>query len=853
MNLLKRSLASTVVLSLAIANVATAQQLETPPLAPVPEVPSNIESADGQNANSDVQHLTRGPLHEAFAEQTTERPVHGLKAPRKPPLDVNEIAPEVKPEGDDVIWIPGYWYWDDERTDFIWISGVWRKPPQDRKWTPGYWTEVELEFYWVPGFWSGLEANELSYQPEPPASLEAGPSSLAPSDDYFWIPGCWEYSSQVYRWCPGYWDRVVENRVWVPNHYSWTPNGCVYIQGYWDYPFHARGVLFTPLAFRRPVYSQSNYCYQPQYSISAASAILHLFVRPNCHHYYYGDYYARRHQNFHPWYDYQNVGRHYDPFYSRLRSLDRYGVNNIKRFHDWHNYFDRHADYRPPHHVAAQRHYSSRHRSATFHDHNVLGRSINDLVHHAVHGHDNHNTHNHKGRDHWKYERLDEHRHNDINRHAESVHKRGVDRVKAEREAIAKSARKVTPPSYRNFGTASNLRGPIGGAVVGATLNDRNKGREGTGQPGNGRVVGSTNKPPTGTRPTTTKQEYLDSVKARVEANRNANALARDRERERARNDGKPSATLKSSTNGVANSPNIVRNAKPTTPSNTNPTTKLTTSKQQYLDSVRARVEATRNQRAATTSPSNPALKTTPKPSSQPSPSIIRNTKPSTASNTRPPTARIVSPSTRAPSTRAPSTRAPSTRSVPTTTKQQYLEAVKARVEAARNSRPTTRSSTPAAKPTPRPIAKPTPRPIAKPTPRPIAKPTPRPIAKPSTSRSPSIIRSTKPAPTSRPTVTRPTQGSRPTTTKQQYLDSVRRSTKPAPKPTPSRSVSRPTPKPTPSRVSRPAPRPAPKPAPRPSRSVSRPAPKPSAPKSSSRPAYSKQQQIRAAHARHKK
>lgn len=33
------------------------------------------------------------------------------------------LPPDQKPEGDDVAWIPGYWAWDDERNDFLWVSG----------------------------------------------------------------------------------------------------------------------------------------------------------------------------------------------------------------------------------------------------------------------------------------------------------------------------------------------------------------------------------------------------------------------------------------------------------------------------------------------------------------------------------------------------------------------------------------------------------------------------------------------------------------------------------------------------------------------------------------------------------
>ena len=38
----------------------------------------------------------------------------------------------VKPDGANVVWVTGYWAWDDMRKDFIWISGIWRDTPNHR-------------------------------------------------------------------------------------------------------------------------------------------------------------------------------------------------------------------------------------------------------------------------------------------------------------------------------------------------------------------------------------------------------------------------------------------------------------------------------------------------------------------------------------------------------------------------------------------------------------------------------------------------------------------------------------------------------------------------------------------------
>src|SRR5437763_9954978 len=73
-----------------------------------------------------VEVQARGQVHEAFAEATKVRDTPGLIVSRQPPAAIDEMPPEQKPEGDHVVWIPGYWSYDDEAKDFVWVSGFWR-------------------------------------------------------------------------------------------------------------------------------------------------------------------------------------------------------------------------------------------------------------------------------------------------------------------------------------------------------------------------------------------------------------------------------------------------------------------------------------------------------------------------------------------------------------------------------------------------------------------------------------------------------------------------------------------------------------------------------------------------------
>ena len=61
------------------------------------------------NAEEQMEVLTRGPVHEAFAETVTFDPEPGMIAPGTPPPAIEEVPPEIRPEGENIAWIPGYW------------------------------------------------------------------------------------------------------------------------------------------------------------------------------------------------------------------------------------------------------------------------------------------------------------------------------------------------------------------------------------------------------------------------------------------------------------------------------------------------------------------------------------------------------------------------------------------------------------------------------------------------------------------------------------------------------------------------------------------------------------------------
>jgi WXXGXW repeat (2 copies) len=273
------------------------------------------EAADG------VEVLTRGPVHEAFAETIAFDPEPGIVVAKAAPDPIEELPPEQKPDGANVEWIPGYWAWDDERTDFLWVSGIWRALPPGRQWVPGYWGQSGRGSQWISGYWADAKASEIDYLPEPPQTVEAGPNINAPSADHTWLPGCWVWQQNRYAWRPGYWATAQPNWVWIPAHYVWSPRGYVFVDGYYDHSVARRGVLFAPVYFNASVYSRRGFSYSPVTAINPAVFTSHLFLRPSYGHYYFGDYYGSNYTSlgFSPWFSYYSGRRGYDPFYAHQR------------------------------------------------------------------------------------------------------------------------------------------------------------------------------------------------------------------------------------------------------------------------------------------------------------------------------------------------------------------------------------------------------------------------------------------------------------------------------------------------------------------------------------------------------
>jgi hypothetical protein len=270
-------------------------------------IAATAQQPDGEPAlPPGVEPLTRGPIHEAFAQPEESGPKPSPIVPKQPPAPIDEVPPDQQPAGDNVQWIPGYWAWDDERADFIWVSGFWRDVPPQHAWVPGYWAQVEGGWQWVPGYWADAQQNEQELLPPPPAPIDMGPSTPPPNDQSSYIPGIWVYRGNQYAWRPGFWLPMQQNWTYCPARYQWTPAGYLFNEGYWDYPLQNRGLLYAPVALGNGIYNQPGWSYTPSYAVPPSSLLSALFVRPLTNHYYFGNYYnpGYARAGYVPWVDY---------------------------------------------------------------------------------------------------------------------------------------------------------------------------------------------------------------------------------------------------------------------------------------------------------------------------------------------------------------------------------------------------------------------------------------------------------------------------------------------------------------------------------------------------------------------
>ncbi len=283
------------------------------------------KSTDLPKPQKGVEPQARGPVHEAFAELARAAATVTPVVHKEPPELIEEMPPAEKPKGDDVQWIGGYWAWDDDSEDFLWVSGIWRVPPPDRQWVPGHWSKAEDGWQWTPGFWAPADEGDVTVVPAPPAQPPANDTPPPPPTNphSVYVPGCYVPHEQGYVWRPACYVEPRPGWVYVPAHYCPCATGYVFVEGYWDYALRDRGLLFAPAVIAVEYRTQPNFVYTPCYVVHDQALLGALFVHQGGG-YFFGDYFGASYTRL----GYSSVvdiriGSGYDPLFGYYRYENR--------------------------------------------------------------------------------------------------------------------------------------------------------------------------------------------------------------------------------------------------------------------------------------------------------------------------------------------------------------------------------------------------------------------------------------------------------------------------------------------------------------------------------------------------
>ena len=251
-----------------VALVATTNaQPPLPPPRPVVEKPDAVPD-DLRATRAGIKVAEKGPIHEAFAQPGAETRGKGMTAPKAPPKPIPELPPDTKPEGENVRWVPGYWHWDAEKGDFMWISGFWRNVPPGRDLAGGRVDREERNLDVHARVLASDRHEQLADRFARTAEVgrERTEHAARTIRTRFGFPAPGSIATNSIVWRPGYWAYPNENQVWQPGQYLATGSGYSYCPGYWDYPLEDRGLLNAPVYFTEPLWQTPGWAFRPRFA-----------------------------------------------------------------------------------------------------------------------------------------------------------------------------------------------------------------------------------------------------------------------------------------------------------------------------------------------------------------------------------------------------------------------------------------------------------------------------------------------------------------------------------------------------------------------------------------------------------
>jgi hypothetical protein len=219
-------------------------------------------------------------VHEAFFQETHSALIYQAVS-EQPPQNIIEKVPS---QNDPLTaWIPGYWEWDPDMRNYLWIGGVWRRPPPGHSWVPSFWLKIDDSWIRLRGFWKNERMENIHFiRDEIPEDLDETMID-PPNLDSFWIHGTWYYDNEnkSFVWQNGRWESFDANWIYIPSFYVWRPDGYVNIEGYWDWPLDTRGSSYANITVERD--NRNDVVYAPTQTVDVKTLINRLVP-------YYPDY-----------------------------------------------------------------------------------------------------------------------------------------------------------------------------------------------------------------------------------------------------------------------------------------------------------------------------------------------------------------------------------------------------------------------------------------------------------------------------------------------------------------------------------------------------------------------------------
>lgn len=182
------------------------------------------------------------PVHEALVTRVS--PLAPIEVISQQPPAPRYEQPPAQPNPN-MQWIEGYWAWDRDARDFVWVCGIWRLAPSSHSWVSGYWQNSNNGYWWVGGYWNKDGSLALVSKKAPPNAPEEK-MGRPPSDQYFWAPGYWNYQSgsQQFSWLGGSWQPYDDHVVFVPAFWQYRPEGYMFHPAFWDWTLADRGQAY---------------------------------------------------------------------------------------------------------------------------------------------------------------------------------------------------------------------------------------------------------------------------------------------------------------------------------------------------------------------------------------------------------------------------------------------------------------------------------------------------------------------------------------------------------------------------------------------------------------------------------